>query len=250
MLLKIESDLHIDPCFCNPYVPNLDGIDVYVIAGDLAEYKHCMPYLKTLCEKYPEVKIVYVAGNHEYWGTYYGKLKTAFKEFERQHKNFHYLENDTVIINGIRFIGATLWTSFRNRNPIEMNDAWQYMKDYKRIRWAHGSMPFSPQISATIHENSKKFVFDTLNNSNEKSIIVTHHRMFDSGSTRFLSSAYETELREELLECKNKPIMCISGHCHEAHRFIWDDILFISNPFGYYGHENNTGFNPDLVVGV
>ena len=40
-------------------------------------------------------------------------------------KEIHYLENDYVKIKDWVFLGATLWTDFRNENALEMMEASQ-----------------------------------------------------------------------------------------------------------------------------
>lgn len=57
--------------------------------------------------------ILYICGNHEFWGGDFYQVPLAIKEFVALPANKHirFLDKDSCIINGTRFIGATLWTS-------------------------------------------------------------------------------------------------------------------------------------------
>lgn len=98
-------------------IPNSD---VCVIAGDLgrgvangvhwlARYVvHSMP-------------CVYVAGNHEFYKRSIDEGRTAAAKFP----DMHFLENDSVVIDCARFVGATLWTDYQvvGRQEIAMRHA-------------------------------------------------------------------------------------------------------------------------------
>jgi len=246
MKIKFESDLHID--FGHGYIPNLKDVDVYCIAGDLAELKNCFNFIIKLAEKYPNTDIIYINGNHTFYHSYIEKADIFFSGIEAVHKNFHYLNNNSVIINGIRFIGSTLWTSLNNRSPIDMYDAGSSMNDFRLIRYKNGALKFTPEYSTTLHKIAKEYIFKTLNESKEPCVVITHHKPF-LNSNNFLDSAYGTELRGEIADCNNKPIIWASGHSHTFHDFIDDKTRYLCNPLGY-PHENNTGFNRDLVVNI
>lgn len=102
------SDIHLES---GPYElpPDLE-CDVIVAAGDIGVGTQGLEWLKTL-----DKPVVYVAGNHEYWS----EQKNPIDMFQVQRdirnaaegSNVHYLENETVTIDGVQFIGATLWTN-------------------------------------------------------------------------------------------------------------------------------------------
>jgi len=55
--------------------------------------------------------VTYLLGNHEY---YDGRLDTTLAEARREAEgsNVHLLDGDELVIDGVRFLGATLWTGF------------------------------------------------------------------------------------------------------------------------------------------
>src|SRR5690606_10860297 len=71
---------------------------------------------------------------------------------------FHVLENETVMIGGVRFLGATLWTDFRLHGAPEpaMVHARRRMNDYRQIAWQKKPWQrFLPVHSLRLHEDSK-----------------------------------------------------------------------------------------------
>lgn len=134
MKIHLLSDIHLES---GPYeLPAGLDCDVIVAAGDIGVGLQGLEWLKTLGKP-----VVYVAGNHEYWS----KRENPVDMFDLQDQlraaaagsNVHYLENDAVVIDGVRFIGATLWTSYGDFHP-ELLDEGKFMNDVHHIycpRW-------------------------------------------------------------------------------------------------------------------
>lgn len=82
-------------------------------------------------------EIVYVAGNHEFYGSertdVIGKLRVSAEE-----AGVHFLEKDEVIINGVRFLGCTLWTDFElfgaARKEFALVRVNQVLNDFRLIK--------------------------------------------------------------------------------------------------------------------
>ena len=100
------SDLHLGHGGTVP--AHQPGADVIVLAGDLD------PYTPGLVERLRDhwgdaPYIIYVLGNHEFYGTEIDETRARLAE-ECAGAGIHLLDRGTVRIDGIRFIGATLWT--------------------------------------------------------------------------------------------------------------------------------------------
>jgi len=78
------------------------------------------------------VPVLYTPGNHEHYG---GSLDLTVRAMRdaAEGSNVRVLEQDVAIVDGVRFIGATLWTDFRlaGAQPFAELDAVQQMKDYR-----------------------------------------------------------------------------------------------------------------------
>ena len=247
MKIRVYSDLHLD-------IPKHAGlkdvvgerlhndVDVLVLCGDIGTGNSYYDYLDYQFENCPNLIIIGVLGNHDYWGFGLNSRVAYFRELANNNFDgrFKFLENDYVEIDGFRFIGATFWTDFYSHNFTEMMLASVYMNDYRFIKACDTETIYRK------HLNSRKYIFDNLT---ENSIVVTHHKPYLSAS-RELSSAYESNLPE--LDEK-RPKLWLYGHTHFAEdRMLYDDMRIVSNPRGYLGLGYNPckEFNEDLFITV
>src|SRR5687768_17337023 len=112
MRIRVLSDLH---CEFEPYSPPPAAADVVVLAGDI---HHATKGLDWAAGHFPGQTVVYVAGNHEYYGESLPKLTQQLRERAAE-LGIAFLENDAITIGGVRFLGCTLWTDVQlfNRDP-------------------------------------------------------------------------------------------------------------------------------------
>jgi hypothetical protein len=144
MKLWVLSDLHLE--FGVPFAQQAPkDADVLVCPGDLLT-RGVVPSIEWLASHIePSLPVVFVAGNHEFYG---GSLREGLRdarEAASRYPNLHFLENDAVDISGIRFIGGTLWTDFRllGGDPqFAMTAAQSGMNDYRKIK--NAKVPRSP----------------------------------------------------------------------------------------------------------
>ena len=104
MKLHILSDLHTEFAAFSP--PETDA-DVVVLAGDIGVGLNGIEWA---ARRFPEVPVIYVPGNHEFYGHDIGltdELKAAAPP------NIHVLNNGRLEFDGVRFLASTLWTDFR-----------------------------------------------------------------------------------------------------------------------------------------
>ena len=135
MKIWVFSDLHLE--FGVPFKtdPPKD-IDVVVCAGDVLT-RGITPSMKWLAQNVARIiPVVFVAGNHEFYGS---AINESLRGAEQAagFENLHFLENAAVEIDGVAFVGGTLWSDFRlfGRNPeVAMSYAQSGMNDYKKIK--------------------------------------------------------------------------------------------------------------------
>lgn len=115
--LLILSDLHLETGrrrFDDYFVPDCD---VVVAAGDIhANAGKAVAWLATLGKP-----VVYVLGNHEFWGQCeplgdpplpdFAETVAQVREMARG-TDVHVLDNDVIMLAGVRFLGTTLWADF------------------------------------------------------------------------------------------------------------------------------------------
>ena len=135
--IGVISDLHQD-CKQGQYNHEpKDNIDVMIVAGDLQEgngIQSLVPYIQA------GQRVVYVTGNHEYYNNTIGRLDEEIKD-HADLAGIDFLQKGAVVIDGVRFIGATLWTNFMLYGEHEkwfVKKACQHgMNDYKYICKIH-----------------------------------------------------------------------------------------------------------------
>lgn len=259
MKLAIYSDLHLE---FNAWVPPPIEADVVVLAGDidvLAERNDVPAWAK---RHWPKSEVVQILGNHEYYRTWLGMAA----ELERARgkaldAGVHLLENDCVVISGVRFLGCTLWTDFqlRGSSQASMEAAARAMNDFRVIRVDNGeggTEPFAPQDSVQIHRRSVAWLDAELTNPFDgKSVVITHHSPHPKCEHAFyatssLSPAFCSDLGW-LIE-RHQPELWISGHTHASHDVRIGATRLVSNQRGYRDTPEHADapFNPSLVIEI
>jgi hypothetical protein len=117
MRLQLLSDLHLenDPGFVPQAAP---GADLLVLAGDIGSYQAGSRLdepdfgLRRFSPRHgPWRTVLYVPGNHEYDGLEHDEAHARMRE-ACERLGLTWLERETVVIDGVRFVGTTLWTDF------------------------------------------------------------------------------------------------------------------------------------------
>jgi Icc-related predicted phosphoesterase len=123
--LHVLSDLHLDS---GPYqlAPNLE-FDILVAAGDIGPIEQAAPWLATVGKP-----VVWVLGNHERYGHDLGDAVAKAKALTRG-TQVHVLERDVLTLQGVRFVGATLWTDLFEARPEYVSCVGRYLNDYRHI---------------------------------------------------------------------------------------------------------------------
>ncbi|MGO8005021.1 metallophosphoesterase [Rhizobium ruizarguesonis] len=254
MKIWVISDLHLEFGVPFSHRPPADA-DVVVCAGDVLT-KGIVPSIEYLLGNFGrEIPVVFVAGNHEYYGaSVMESIRDA--EIAEEYPHLHFLENDVVEIDGVLFIGGTLWTDFRlfGREPSLATAAAQdAMNDFKRIKFSKTPFQkFRPIHAFRKHQETRDFIFSELQKrTGQQTVVVSHHApSHRSVSAEFLDDplapCYASDLEDFILE--TLPTVWVHGHVHHRNDYQISDTRVVSNPRGYPGEK--TGFDPAFVVEV
>jgi hypothetical protein len=124
--IHVISDVHLE---FGPYELPADlDFDILVASGDIGPVEDAVRWLAK-CGK----PVVYVMGNHEYYDREFDEVLPAARAAARGTR-VHVLERNAVTIQGVRFLGTTLWTSFGDWHPGLVDQAYRQMNDYELIR--------------------------------------------------------------------------------------------------------------------
>ncbi len=249
MKLYILSDLHLDfpaPPFKLPAV----DAHVVILAGDV---HHGYKGLEWARETFPDKTVLYVLGNHEYYGEALPKHAKKLKR-EAAGTNVHVLEDDSREIAGIRFLGCTLWTDFKlfGEETVAAYEAQRFMNDYRRVRVNPSYCKLRPAHTMALHRSSRGWLEAELKRGNKKCVVITHHApsllsMPMPYRSDLLSAAYASALDDLIAE--TQPLLWIHGHIHTRADYTIGNTRVVCNPRGYPDEHNKT-FNSELVIEI
>jgi Icc-related predicted phosphoesterase len=257
MLLLVYSDLHLDHYSFQPTLA--DGsradkdADVVVLAGDIDEGTRGIRWAR---ESFADKPIVYVAGNHEFYGKHWTKHLDDMREAANKF-DVCFLEADGIDIGGVRFLGCTLWTDFElfgeEKKRFAMYHAKSNMNDYKEIKisrmpemyWVTGKY-LVPELTVFRHRGSVEWLARKLAKGDPaKTVVITHHAPHPKSvparyKDHFLTPAYASDLSRLM----GKAALWIHGHMHDAEEYTVEGTRVICNPRGYT--HRNGGFDNAL----
>ncbi|MEJ8814270.1 metallophosphoesterase [Variovorax ureilyticus] len=276
MKLLVLSDIHAE--FEAFEVPKGLDYDVAILAGDIvAPGRVAAPWMRGSAG-FGNKPIVQIAGNHEY---YESVLEREEAEMRRQAKEqgVYFLNCDELTLEGVRFLGCTLWTDFRLRiddpgfagQPVRllsdryrsMTECSRYLADYSAIRVedpttsnSRGSRRLVPIDTLQIHRRHRSWLRRKLAEPFKGStVVVTHHAPHrKSLAPRYAedwsSGGFVNEMLPEFFEV---PVLWVHGHAHDSFDYQIGNCRVVSNPRGYmnwHGEFENARFNPGLVVEI
>ena len=236
--------------------------DVLVIAGDHGE---CLTerVLPSLAYAFRNRPLIYVPGNHDFWRCRIeGELECA-RALCAELGITLLAEGERAVFDGVRFVGATLWSDYRIRgsSPVAKATAIHTMLDHKRISRSGGR--WRPQDAEFAHVTQRRRIEDVLaTRFDGPTVVVTHHAPHPSmlrygEATDWLDGSYASDL-SEILHGDHAPAVWISGHTHVQRDERVGGTRLVSNPRGYVevlrgGLEmkvENPDFDPSFVVEV
>lgn len=238
MKIYYASDIHSE-YFKYIDIPQVDFIPpVIVLAGDIGVAEQTLDFLEALAASYPHTDIVWVAGNHEFYGVNIEAQLYEFRQFSAAHPRIHFLENETVELHGIRFLGCTLWTDFSVLGETIQQAClqnYQRLADFFYIHTRTGK--FSAQDSVTRFQESYAWLESQLIHCNpRKTVVITHFppcREARHGEiTEDILAAYFQANAKALID-RFQPHCWIYGHNHWSDQFYLGTTLLTSNQLGY-----------------
>ena len=235
MNIGIHSDLHTECSLCT--ISNLNELDMLVLAGDIGDPVTVRLFFDYLRRKAPKLPVLYVLGNHEYYGFAISEAKDIYRSISQEY-GVTLLDDESTTIGGIVFSGTTLWSDFALAdNPADaMRWAEEVLPDFREI-YADDGEPLTPATMAGLHRQSCLFLDAALRKPAEKHIVISHflprsgliakrHYHQKEGLTR---SAYWAN---ELPELTARADLWVYGHSHDNINTYIDGTRFVSNQRG------------------
>ncbi len=196
MKIHLISDIHTEVDKKLVLTAPLEA-DLIVLAGYIANGTDGVAWAQQCYGT--DIPVVYICGNHEF---YYNEISLR-KDIAKcaAGTNIHFLDNQSKVIDGVRFIGTTLWTSFDDwSDQLIINYLHQQMNDYNFIKatdfYANSTLVeqattiqkdslesalakkglLVPIITYMKHIEAVQYLKTELSNPfNGKTVVVTHH---------------------------------------------------------------------------
>lgn len=258
MKIKVVSDLHLE--FSMISIPN-NGADVLILAGDIFVADHPIStydyFLNSICNDYQNV--IYVMGNHEHYGSDFIETYDKITDHLCGFDNIHLLNNQSTIIDGVPFIGSTLWTSLNSFDPLTMLKAKSYMNDFELIHYRNKK--FMPDHWLEEYVKSIEYIEYAYNEyiDYDQMVVVTHHApSFQSMHRKYadlkeVNGCFYSNLDLFIMD-RPKIALWAHGHTHHGFDYMIGNTGVVCNPRGYApaGIEKyeNQSFDMDLLVEI
>jgi Icc-related predicted phosphoesterase len=245
MKLHLLSDLHFE--FDRDWLAPSVEADVLVLAGDiepgtagLARFaEHAGP-------------IIYVPGNHEYYGGQLDAVNVELRDAANS-SGIHLLDNDELVLDGVRFLGSTLWTDFRLDGEEVVAQAFaaarKYVTDFRCIRLSAREW-LTPEDTVLLHEQAVRWLQAKLAEPfSGSTVVITHHAPHPkSVHARWKASPVNPAFASDLTRLMGRAPVWIHGHMHDSFDYTVQGTRIICNPKGY--RTENKSFVPNFVVEI
>jgi predicted phosphodiesterase len=251
MRIALLSDMHLS-VNAIPF-PSVDA-DIVVLAGDIARPAKAIEWAKAC-----PVPLVYVAGNHEFYGS---DLVSTYEQLNSLARGtqIHVLERSEYVHDGVRFLGCTLWSDHRLLDSPEdraqgIDLATQLIRDFSHIKIAPDFPDlFTPAISQLVFLQTVAWLDDCFTrDSSMPTVVVSHFAPTRSSiSPAFagspINSSFVSDLEARIKDWQ--PALWLHGHTHGSFDYWVGNTRVVCNPRGYArnGINENPDFNDAFVI--
>ena len=260
--IQIASDLHLE--FYNDDAWPRDLIvpcaPVSALLGDIGTPVR-KSYRDFLLQQAAQFELVILlAGNHEYYQAKSSPVRQTVSGVRNEIlyltadiPNIIFLDDEAMMVNGVRIIGATLWAYIAEEQHdaalAKMNDYGKILSDYDG--------PITPRDTNAWFDDSVRFITSHIIYSTvfkeANSIVLTHHAPSMVGTSDPMNApksglGYASSLEHMFREARvnlfhdapdwhyasNIAFWCF-GHTHYAVNTTMNGTRLLSNPLGYPG---------------
>lgn len=231
----VISDIHLE--YAKKLdIPVIDGVKFLILAGDIGSYREHLDFIRDCATKYT---VIYVLGNHEFYGYTLKEVRDFWKSVEIE--NFYFLDNSSVVVDGIEFIGSTLWVDFNRRNPRTMVSASVDITDFRKIYNATADEYITVDEIYNEFEMAYNYLKEAIYNDNGLTKVLVTHYAFSHESVHPSYRDHESDLRMNHMYASNLDYfvgnslvnVAIHGHMHTSSDYMLGDVHVVCEPVGY-----------------
>lgn len=286
MNIQLLSDLHLES---NPHfrVKPLPGADLLVLAGDIGSYQsgsllsslgiddfglaRFSPLPVALGGAAWPTPVLFLPGNHEYDGLDFEQADRRLRE-SCERLGLIWLERQTVVLQGVRFVGCTLWTDFDALMTSPANSARNQAGDItlaeqrKAREKAYRAANFylkknhffrrgQPMLAEDVREEglkSQAWLREALAQPFDgPTVVVTHFApSLLSADPRYGLTPGSAGFCNSLDELLSLATLWLHGHLHCPNDYVKHGCRVVANPLGYARKGEQDAFRKSLCIAV
>jgi Icc-related predicted phosphoesterase len=253
MRIQLVSDLHLE--FSGVKITNTSNVDALILGGDItiAKKNNYQDFFASVSDQYKD--IIYIAGNHEYYGGSWDNTIDVLREMVSPYPNIHFLEDQYVDIDQVRFVGSTLWTDMHKGDPATALVVEQSLNDYRVIFNRGANRNLSANDTMQKHHDSMAFIKKTVEQDPDRTYVMVSHHCPTPASTHpdyagaRMNGGFASDLSSFILEHPQIKLWTC-GHTHRAHWYYLGETLVACNPRGYDSvrQKENPRWTPNLII--
>ena len=238
--ILVLSDLHTEFLQYWALPEELPDFNVCVLAGDIAGSPQKGVNFAATAPGLIGKPVLYVSGNHEFYGGEIENRLRVGKEAAAD-TNVRLLDCNVTIVDGVRFVGAILWTDYllQSQQGWSMAMAAQGLYDHKAIerRGPQGALRFAPADALARHHADRDYIETVLSVPFDgPTVVVTHHAPHPrSVAARFVDDGLTPCFVSDLTAVIERyaPALWIHGHTHDCFDYRVGKTRIVCNPKGY-----------------
>lgn len=267
MKLQLLSDLHLE---VHPQlrIEPAPGADLLVLGGDIGSYQTGTRLQEPdfgLARFSPRhgwpTPVIYVPGNHEYDNDDFDSVHTRLRA-QCDALDILWLERESLVIDGVRFVGTTLWADFDAL--VERSDglAEALKKRGKAMRAANfylekaaSTRNGAPFMAEEMREHSL-LCQEWLRRSLAEdfagvTVVITHFApTLASADPRYGLAPGTAGFCNSLDDLLPQADLWLHGHLHCAFDYVREGCRVVANPLGYRSKGEQEGFRPQWLIEV
>lgn len=281
MNLQLLSDLHLEsnPHFSARPTP---GADLLVLAGDIGSYQNgsllgslgIADFGLARFSPLPvsqggagwPTPVLFLPGNHEYDGLDFDEADARLRE-TCQRLGLIWLERESLMLGGVRFVGSTLWADFdalstQQARHEDISLTQQLKAREKAFRAAnfylnknHAFRAGQPMLAEAVREQglqSQAWLRRALAQPFEgPTVAVTHFApSLLSADPRYGLTPGTAGFCNSLDELLPLARLWLHGHLHCPIDYVKSGCRVVANPLGYARKGEQDGYQPDLLIKI
>jgi predicted phosphodiesterase len=265
--IQLLSDLHLEvhPHFRPEPLP---GADLLVLAGDIGSYQAGSLLADAdfgLARFSPRqgwpTPVLFIPGNHEYDGLDFDAAHARLRE-TCERLGLIWLEREVRVIDGVRFVGTTLWSDFDALSEPDGDLTHNLRLREKAFRAAdfylrktggtrRGEPLLAPQVRELALECQDWLRRALAPTHDGPTVAVTHFApSLSSADPRYGlvpgTAGFCNALDPLLADAQ----LWLHGHLHAPSDYVKYGCRVVANPLGYLRKGEQDGWRPDLLIEV